>query len=263
MEKTELKKIKQKWDNEASEFGTAREASWKDLLIYKEINIIKRYLTDGDSLLDVGCANGFCTLKFASKRIPRIVGVDYSEEMIKNANKSLAGMPDSVKKRVSFKVSDMLDLERDFEKLSFDQILSKRAICNLTSPELQKEAIRNISSILKPGGQFLMSEPTASGLCRINTVRKKWELDELSAPWHNLYIDEAGILAFTEKFFKLEKRVDFSSSYYFGSRLLYAFLAKKLRLTPRHNSVFNKLALIMPSFGNFGVQKLFIFRKRP
>ena len=262
MGKTDLEKIKEKWDKDAAGFGGGRETSWKDLLIYKEVGVIRRHLVRDGSFLDVGCANGFCTINFASKNIPEVVGIDYSEQMIKNAEMKRQSLPDHLKRRISFRVSEVLELEKDFKKDSFSQVLSKRVICNLTELELQKKAIRNIYNVLKPKGMFLLSEPTVLGLRNINRLRKMAGLEELIPPWHNLYIDEDTILPFAEGFFKLHKIVNFSSSYYLGSRLLYAFIAKKFHLELRHDSIFNRLSLIIPNFGNFGVQRLFIFTKK-
>ena len=39
-------------------------------------------LSDGDKVLDIGCANGYSTVQFASQRKIDIRGVDYIPEMV-------------------------------------------------------------------------------------------------------------------------------------------------------------------------------------
>ena len=52
-------------------------------------------------MLDLGCGDGFTTLGVADK-VDNVIflGVDYSDNMIKNANSRLSSFDDAVKNRV-------------------------------------------------------------------------------------------------------------------------------------------------------------------
>ena len=52
--------IRDFWEGQAKQHGASHEASWGDsYAIALEIEAIARYLKDGQTVLDVGCANGY------------------------------------------------------------------------------------------------------------------------------------------------------------------------------------------------------------
>ena len=58
-------------------------------VITLEIEQIAQRLSDGDAVLDVGCASGYSSVQFAAARKIRVRGLDYIPEMI--AARTLAG----------------------------------------------------------------------------------------------------------------------------------------------------------------------------
>lgn len=70
------------WDpkvyNEKSDFQ--RELAWQFINKHAE-------LKDEDSILDIGCGDGFITLGLANKVKKRVVGIDLSKDMVEFANK--------------------------------------------------------------------------------------------------------------------------------------------------------------------------------
>ncbi len=87
-------------------------------------------------------------------------------------------------------------------------------------------------------------------------------LPQLEQPWHNLYLNEQTFIPRMKKYFDLSGIVYFSSTYYFVSRVVYAWLAKTFKFEMKHESWMNRLALLLPSWGKGGVQRLFIFQKK-
>ena len=58
--------IKEYWENQGAVHGGSHWASWGDnWMIDLEIDTIGTYIKDGDSVLDIGCANGYATLRQA------------------------------------------------------------------------------------------------------------------------------------------------------------------------------------------------------
>ena len=250
-------KIKKFWDEQAIKYKTGFEASWKDILTFKEIEAIKKEVCCCCLLLDIGCANGFSTFPLLEKA-NMILGIDYSKEMIKQANKKKKiGKLD----KIDFEVGNILDLDKPRFQNAFDQVVCKRVIINLNNKAEQKKALRQMHSVLIKHGVLLLSEPTIEGLNKINKLRKELGLELMKEPWHNKYISEAWLKKEIKGLFKLEKVVDFSSTYYVMSRVFNAFLNKLYGSEPGHNDMINKMALSLPDSKGFGIQKLFVLRK--
>jgi len=251
-------KINEFWNKKAKEHKTSAAASWADLLLYKEISAVRSHIMKNGKILDAGCANGFTDVRIL-RGTNEICGIDYAAEMIKEANALKQELPEGLKKRIRFAVADMLELEKEFKKEEFDQVLAKRAIINIDSVELQEKALKNIHAVLKKGGTLLLSEPSIQGLEGINRIRRKLGIEDIKPPWHNKYLDENKLKHI--KGFELQKTIDFSSTYFIGSRVFYALLCKIFKKNPEYLSFWNKLFVKLPSMGNFGIQKLFILRK--
>ena len=98
----------------------------------------------------------------------------------------------------------------------------------------------------------------------IRELRKEWELPEIPMPWHNNYLDEAKIIKETENIYELIDIVNFCSTYYIGSRFIHPLLLKILSIDrePEYEAKINYLFSELPNYGDYGFQKLFIFKKR-
>ena len=78
----------------------------------------------------------------------------------------------------------------------------------------------------------------------INLFRKKYKLRKIIPPFHNLFFDDYKIKNYNFKKIKLEKIVNFSSNYYFISRILNAILCKKyLKRDANYNDPLNLIGL--------------------
>lgn len=254
------KNIKDFWEKKAKEHETSFKSSWEDYYcIQLEIETIDKLLSEDDEILDIGCGNGLSTLELAFRKKIKIKGIDYSEGMIKSAQKLLLEKQNLIKGTVSFDISDVLNLKE--QEKSFTKVISRRVIINIETLDGQIEAAKEIHKVLKPDGFFLMSEATIDGLQKINTLRKEFGLDELKQPWHNLYIDEHEFIKRLSKFYEVVDILNFSSTYYIGSRVIQPFVKNLLNQSPAYLSEVNRLFMCLPPFGDYGIQKLFVLRK--
>ncbi len=258
----DLRAIKEFWEAKAKEHGVSHKSSWEDrFCMGLEVGALAEYIEDGDRVLDIGCGNGLSTLDLVLRKKVSVKGIDYSEEMIRAAEglcrestgKGLRGT-------VSFEVGDIMNLRE--EEHSYTRAMTRRVIINLGSLENQIEAARQVHRVLVPGGLFLMSEATTAGLRRINALRAEFGLEDLEQPWFNLYIDEGEFAEKVSDIFDLVEIRNFSSTYYVGSRVLQPFVKRILSVPPDYDSEINRLFAGLPAWGDYGIQKLFLFRKR-
>lgn len=259
----EKEAIRKKWDQEAVQHSTSRGASWGDLLILRETRVVSKYLHNAKNVLDAGCANGFSTVRYVMDHPAlNVLGIDFSAEMIRMAQVNLDSLNASQKQRVLFREGDVLNLSASVGDQLFDHVITKRVICNLTSEDEQVQSAINFYNVLNPNGLYLCSEPSIEGLGSVNQWRKKWGLPLVEEPWHNLYLRESTFIPRLANYFDLVKIDYFASTYYFGSRVFNAWLAKLFNFETKHDSFINYVSQLLPSFGKLGIQRLYVFKKK-
>src|SRR5215831_4635739 len=105
--KLTLEEIHNYWTCQAVEHGQSSAASWSDQMVIElEIREILARLADGDRVLDIGCANGYSTVQFASHKQLSIRGLDYIPEMIEQARARLTKLT-YLGGKVEFDVGDI------------------------------------------------------------------------------------------------------------------------------------------------------------
>lgn len=112
--------------------------TWLDLKAITNIDITNK------KILDVGCATGFFSDRFAEKA-ERVIGFDISEVNIRIANKL------KKKENVDFIVMDAANINH-FNNDSFDIIFAANILEHLENLEA---FLRDAKKILKPGGLFI------------------------------------------------------------------------------------------------------------
>ena len=247
-----------------------------------EIEMIKKFVSPTDRVLDIGCGNGFTT-RLIAPLVRDIVGMDYTEEMINRALKEAGANergPLAVKAKgvlalydlllrrsrlpggsLTFKVKDVLALGPEDFGL-FDLVISERCLINLESWDDQKRAISNIASVITPGGRFIFVEGSKQGRENLNKLRRAVGLETMPTVWHNIDFDEEETLAHLSRYFTIEEKLHFGV-YDFISRV-----AHPLIVTPegpqydcRMNEVASLLALHCQEFGEIS-RSLFLVLKR-
>lgn len=218
-----------------------------------EINAILKYIRNNQKVLDVGCGNGFSTINFALLKKISIDGIDYSKQMILNARNLLSYKENKIKGKVNFFQKDILHDNLDEEK--YDVIITERCLINLGTWNNQKQALLNLHKYLKPGGTLLMLEGFKDNLNEINKIRKKYKLKPINVVWHNLFFEKIKFEKFANKYFKIQNIDNFGSTYMLITRTLFH------ALKDNYDKDIDKLAVLLPNFGNYNYQRLYILKK--
>lgn len=259
-----MEEVRQYWTSQSDQYGLSYRASWSDMqVIEKEINEISKYLSDNDKVLDVGCANGYSTIQWAAEKQISIKGLDYIPGMIENARKRLAGFSTNLRGVVCFDQGNILSLDEASD--SFDKVIVVRVIINLGSWERQVQGMLECARLVKPGGLLLMSEATIQGWEKLNLFRFEWGLDQIPIPPFNTYLDEVKVIETLQSEMELIQIVNFASTYFIGTRVIKPLLARLLGMEEKvadPSMHWNSWFAQIPSFGDYGTQKLFIFKKR-
>jgi len=252
--------IKEVWDNSAESHGASHWASWGDeYAISLEIEEIGKHIKDNQKILDIGCSNGFAAFKHAEDNFSiDIIGVDFSEKMIEQAQKVLKEHP---KENVSFALGDIRDIE--FEDNTFDLVYTSRVVINLPNWEDQMQAILECIRVTKKGGTIILSEAFWEPLVKLNTIRSIMGLDSLVEHDFNRYIKKAKLKEFlSAREYSYEVK-DFTSVYYFGSRVLREIITDYQNYKGYDNPINKEFYSLEKKYsgGDVGIQQAFIINK--
>ncbi|MGI9518983.1 MAG: class I SAM-dependent methyltransferase [Pirellulaceae bacterium] len=262
--KFDLDQIRGFWTERAQQHGKSHAASWSDgHVIELEIDKIASYLQTGDKVLDIGCANGYSTLELARRAAIEIQGLDYVPEMIQQARRRLETAEDKCRARTSFAVGDITDLELPSD--SFDATVVIRVIINLENWENQQQGLREALRTVRPGGLLLLSEATIQGHEKLNAFRGEWGLPPIPEPAFNCYVDEQAVCEFLQPDAQLVEIANFASTYFVGTRVIKPMVAALMErddLVADPDTHWNRWFATLPAAGDYGTQKLFVFRKR-
>ena len=261
-------KIQQYWEERAKGAQLNPNATTDDVYLRElEIRTFEKAITKlkkkNPYILDLGCGDGFTTLGLAKKlKAPGFLGIDYSENMIANAKARLKNEKDTkLKKSIEFKTGDATRLNEQFKKETFDIVISSRCLINLTSAKQQFDTIEQISKILKRGGVYISIENFEDGNKELNDLRKEMGLAEISVRWHNLFFKPKDYLKHTKKIFKNVEIINFSSSYYYATRVIYSKYCQMKNIQPDYLHEIHQLSIDLPSTGNYSPIKLTIHKK--
>ncbi|MFB3788067.1 MAG: class I SAM-dependent methyltransferase [bacterium] len=104
--------------------------------------LVEHYIAPGDFVMDLGCGTGLL-LDLAKERAGRLIGVDISLGMIRQARSKLGSGPN-----LDFIVADCRALPL---AVRFDKIVSSFMLVILEKPD-RRRVIQNLYPMLKPGG---------------------------------------------------------------------------------------------------------------
>ena len=251
------------WRRQAREHASSSSASWSDhRVIEMEITEITKHLADGDRVLDVGCANGYSSVRFARSRRIQLRGLDYVPEMIEQAKLRLGAMSGNSGSSLEFEVGDITEMKEASDH--YDKVIVIRVLINLGNWERQIRGLQQAVRVLKPGGLLLLSEATLQGWRRLNALREEWGMEPIPMPVFNQYLDEEQVIAAVSGQATLLELSNFASSYYVGTRVLKPLLAQATHAPVNAtdpNAEWNRWCSLLPPAGDYGTQKLFVFRK--
>lgn len=243
------------WNRQA---GLGKWAGSRDLIAKQiEIEAISAYVRDGMNILDFGCGNGITAFELARRYSIHLIGMDYADEMVQAAKSLGQGL--SLKGSVEFCAGDVSSLSKISKQ--FDMVYSERTLINLPDWGSQKDAIIRLTSLLKKGGYYIMCENSQDGLDKINMFRRSIGLQDIIPPWHNKYFRDSDIENLIIPGVTLEKIDYYSSTYYFLSRVINAWFANQEGKEPEYDAPVNSLALKLPSYGDMGQGRIWVWRK--
>lgn len=260
--------IKEYWNQRAlqaaeSPTATTDDVHLRNLEIRTFVETIRGLnLSDDSTVVDVGCGDGFTTLNVA-EQLPKLkfAGVDYSEAMIATAHRRLADLAGRLSRPVEFKVGDATALEGVFPAGSLDVVLTDRCLINLTSPRAQYDALAQIHALLKPGGSHLAIENFTNGQEALNQARTALGLKEIPVRWHNLFFNQDDFVAKMGALYRKVEIIDFSSAYYYATRVIYSKYCQMRGETPDYQHEIHQLSVDLPPMGAFSPIKLAILTK--
>lgn len=263
-DKYTLQDIQDFWTQQVERHGRSSNASWSDLpVIQMEIRELLKRIEDGDSVLDIGCANGFTSFALARKRHIRIRGLDYIPGMIQQARGALGECDAELRERMAFDVGDITSLDEPDNH--YDKVVVVRVIINLRDLDNQLTGLRNSARVVKPGGLLLLSEATLQGWNNLNAFRREWGLSDIPMPPFNTYLDQDRVVECLAPQMDLVEIVNFASTYFVGTRVLKPLLAKVADIDINIASPemeMNRFFSMLPAAGDYGTQKLMVFRKK-
>lgn len=249
------------YESRVKNLRESNEVSWGDInIIGMETDNIISYIKDGDYVLDAGCSNGFSTFKIAGARDIKVRAFDYSRGAIDIALKEQ--ISNGTRGKIAFYHGNILNIAEPDN--SFDVAYTIRVLINLPSWKFQKAAILELHRVLKPKGLYLLSEAFSGSLKKINAIRAIAQMKPLTTPKFNLYLEERQLEWFLKKYFHLVEIKKFSSIYYVASRFLRYLTMKKGQQDTYVNPINNFFAKYpeTENSGDFGIQKLYVLRKK-
>jgi SAM-dependent methyltransferase len=247
---------------EGSQAATTNDIYLRELEIKTIVSTIKSLERRPKTLLDVGCGDGYSTLAVASE-LPDIAarGVDYSSLMIETARSRLA-RDRGLAGRVRFDVGDALDLETAVGTAKFDLVVTDRCLINLPSLELQTQAIDQIANCLSPRGYYLAIENFAEGQQQLNDARAAVGLAPIPIRWHNRFFTINEFAAAAQTAFEVLEWKDFSSAYYFATRVIYSAMCQMRGEQPDYQHEIHRLAVDLPWTGQFSPIRMVLLQRK-
>lgn len=141
-----------------------------------EWEYIRPWLREEDTVLEVGCGNGYTT-NLISRYVHSVIGVDVSEEAIVRATENRKNS------NITFAQGSVLypfDVECDV-------VLCIRVLCNLKSIEEQQTALDNLYRCVRPKGVLIICEGFMDGFDELNKVRNELQGEIIVPNPHNFY----------------------------------------------------------------------------
>lgn len=209
-----------------------------------EIQHIARFLEGCESVLDAGCGNGVTAVSMLkSMTVGRLYGFDYADAMVQEAARH--ARDEGVAERFSVEIGDLLS--PPFPNGFFDAVYTERSLINLSGAEPQRQAIGKLLEKVKPSGRMVLCESFVDGLEEINAFRVPLGLPAIEQPWHNRYMKLDDLSSMLPSNVKILEISNFSSTYYFLSRVINAWEARRDGVEPSYDAAVNQLAFSLPS----------------
>ncbi|MEH6891927.1 class I SAM-dependent methyltransferase [Bacillus sp. JJ864] len=183
----------QKWDDNADFWNQNSQEMWDNGSRSTIIPFFQKYIRSGETVLDVGCGDGYGTYKL-SKAGYKACGVDLSEQMIEKGKKR------GEHSHLSFIVGDLTSLP--FQDEEFASVL---AVNSLEWTEAPLQALQEIKRVLRKEGYACIailgptakprenSYPRLYGKNVVCNTMMPWEFQKLAQEQGLYLIDGMGV----------------------------------------------------------------------
>lgn len=255
---TDLNESRLEFWNSRAALGTA--AGTNDVPLKSlEIQHITRFLGGCRRVLDAGCGNGVTAVSVL-REVPgaEVFGFDYAEAMVQEAAR--LAEQEGLSDRLTVQVGNLMS--PPFPRDSFDAVYTERALINLSSVEEQATAIAALAEKVRQHGRVILCESFQDGLDELNAFRAPIGLPAIEHPWHNRYLRLAELPGMLPASVDVETISNFSSTYYFLSRVVNAWLAQHDGVEPSYDAPVNRLAFSLPSLELCAQTKIVVLKKR-
>ncbi len=125
---------------------------WRDQA-WRRCAVRRARVARGDVVLDVACGTGDLTQAFARSEAARVIGVDFTPEMLEEARRKQQRLPAAQAARIEYRLGDATALKLDDR--SADVVSIAFGIRNVADPS---QAISEFARVLRPGGRLVMLE---------------------------------------------------------------------------------------------------------
>jgi 2-polyprenyl-3-methyl-5-hydroxy-6-metoxy-1,4-benzoquinol methylase len=220
-------------------YTTSPDLNMRELEIEFIVGAIQKFSTGTPRIVDLGCGNGYSTLRIASAVDGAVTGIDFAESLIVEAGELAKQM--GVKSAPKFRVGDITTMP--IPGKSFDIVVTERVLLNMTSVEGQVSMLDRIHAMLSDDGLYVMVEGNRDGLARLNKARQALGLVEIPDRGHG----NVGSLKFEEDQFekmisgKFETLVTTNfGTYFLISRIVHPMLVAPA--SPSFEHTINKVA---------------------
>lgn len=260
-------RIQDYWNSRAAENAGSLTATTQDVWLRRlevatligELEALA--LPRGAVIADMGCGDGNSILELAQQFTDyQFRGFDYAPQMIETAKARLAALGD-LGGRVQFAVGDVNDPVASVGRGALDVAMTDRCLINLETSAAQYAAIAAIAETLKPGGVYLAIENFHEGQNALNAARALLGLGEIAVRWHNHFFNEAEFRAQAARHFAQLEIREFSSAYYYATRIVYSTMCKMQGVEPDYNHPIHQLAVRLPPMGSYSPIRLAVLRK--
>lgn len=125
---------------------------WRDQA-WRRFAIRQAQVRPGDVCLDIACGTGDLTELLAKTPAGKVIGVDFTPQMLDLARVKIRRYPQDTQGKTSYEEGDAMALR--FDSASADVITIAFGIRNVTEPA---RAIAEFARVLKPGGRLVILE---------------------------------------------------------------------------------------------------------
>jgi len=143
-----MNKTEKFWDGASKNYDKTEERF--EYIHSRSREKTKRFLKDGDLVLDYGCGTGTAACQFAG-RVKEVHAIDISSKMIELAREKAAV---AKVQNISFEQADIFDSK--YANESYDVILAFNMLHTVPNPQ---DVVLRVNELLKPDGLFISVTP--------------------------------------------------------------------------------------------------------